>query len=140
MAAKGAIAWLGDQVVSPTLTDKAVADGKAAHLAKITEDVGLLGVRGGTSEAILTDRLMVSCFRDSTLGNPVLGTKDDVATITATTMKEFVAANYSSNRMVLSVAGPVDHDEVVKAAEAAFGKLKPKDIPIVAAQPYFLSA
>merc|ERR1719379_262206 len=30
--------------------------------------------------------------------------------------------------------------EVVKAAEAAFGKLKPKDLPLVAAQPYFLSA
>jgi processing peptidase subunit beta len=140
-SAKGAIAWLGDQVVSPTLTDKAMTDAKAAHLAKITEDVGLIaGPRGGASEAVLTDRLMVSCFRDSTLGNPVLGTKDDVATITASTMKEFLAANYTSNRMVLAVTGPVEHDEVVKAAEAAFGKLQPKDLPIVPAQPYFLSA
>jgi processing peptidase subunit beta len=138
--AKGAIAWLGEQVVSPTLSDKAVADAKVAHLAKISSDDGLLGPRGGVSESVLTDRLMVSCFRDSTLGNPVLGTKDDVATITATTMKEFVAANYNSNKMVLAVAGPVDHEEVVKAAEAAFGKLKPKELPIVAAQPYFLSA
>jgi processing peptidase subunit beta len=138
--AKGAIAWLGEQVVSPTVTDKTVTDAKAAHLAKITSDDGLLGPRGGSTEPVLTDRLMVSCFRDSTLGNPVLGTKEDVATITATTLKEFAAANYSSNRMVLAVAGPVDHDEVVKAAEAAFGKLTPKDIPIVSAQPYFLSA
>jgi len=138
--AKGAIAWLGEQVVSPTLTDKAVTDAKAAHLATISSDDGLLGPRGGISEAVLTDRLMVSCFRDSTLGNPVLGTKDDVTTITATTMKEFLAANYTSNRMVLAVTGPVEHDEVVKAAEAAFGKLKPKDLPLVAAQPYFLSA
>jgi processing peptidase subunit beta len=137
---KGAIAWLGEQVASPTLSDKAVADGKAAHLAKITSDATMIDGVTGASEAVLTDRLMVSCFRDSTLGNPVLGTKDDVATITATTMKEFLAANYTSNRMVLAVAGPVEHDEVVKAAEAAFGKLKPKDLPIVAAQPYFLSA
>jgi processing peptidase subunit beta len=138
--AKGAIAWLGEQVASPTLTDKAVADAKAAHLAKITSDDTLIAGPSGANYDVLVDRLMVSCFRDSTLGNPVLGTKDDVATITTATVKEFLAANYTSNRMVLAVAGPVDHDEVVKAAEAAFGKLKPKELPIVAAQPYFLSA
>ena len=34
---------------------------------------GFMGHRGGVSEDVLVDRLHVSCFRDSTLGNPLQG-------------------------------------------------------------------
>merc|ERR1719482_2716405 len=42
--------------------------------------------------------------------------------------------------MVLSVVGEVDHDTVVKKAEAAFGGLQPKALPAVPGKPYFLAA
>jgi processing peptidase subunit beta len=125
----------------PTITDKDVATAKVAHLKSIESDDMLIGPkRGGTTEDVLIDRLHVSCFRDSTLGNPVLGTVDDVQTITGATLSQFVADNYAANSMVLTVAGDVDHASVVKAAEAAFGKIAPKTLPPVLGKPYFLSA
>jgi processing peptidase subunit beta len=138
-SAKGAIAWLGENMTAPTLTDAAVASAKAAHMVSMSGgEEGLLGPRGGVTQDVLVDRLLVSCYRDSTLGNPLMGTADDVATITAGTMKDFLAANYNSNKMVLAVTGNVDHDAVVKDAEAAFGKLTPGAYASIPQQPYFL--
>jgi processing peptidase subunit beta len=69
-----------------------------------------------------------------------MGTADDVATITAGTLKDFLSATYTSNKMVLAVAGNVDHDQVVKDAESAFGKIAPGTAASIAQQPYFLGS
>lgn len=135
----GAIQLLA-QCAQPNITDAAVTVAKTAHLKTITADDGLMGPRGGVTEDVLLDRLHVSCFRDNTLGNPVLGTVEDVSTMTSAALQKFVADNYNSNKMVLAVVGDVDHASVVKAAEAAFGAVQPKALPPVHEKPYFLAA
>jgi processing peptidase subunit beta len=128
------------EAAKPAITDTDVAAAKTAHLAGMSEE--LMGPAGAkaASEELLMDRLHVSAFRDTGLGNPLLGTVDDVRSASAGTLQSFVADNYNSNKMVLSVVGEVDHADVVKKAEAAFGALTPKALPNVAGKPYFLAA
>jgi len=137
--AAGAIDTLGT-VSKPKLTEAAVTAAKTAHLQALDDEAGFMGKRGGVSESVLVDRLHVSCFRDSTLGNPLNGTADTVADITMKTLQEFHAASYAGSNSVLAVTGPVEHSQVVALAEKNFGAMPSKPTPIVASKPYFLGS
>jgi len=113
---------------------------KQAHLQALDDEAGFMGPRGGVSESVLVDRLHVSCFRDSTLGNPLNGTGDTVPDITLKSLQEFHAATHAGSSSVLAVTGPVDHNQVVQMAEKAFGGMPSKPAALVERKPYFLGA
>jgi predicted Zn-dependent peptidase len=58
---------------------------------------------------------------DTALGRPVLGTTASISAATAETLGAWRAALYAPERMVVSVAGAVDEDEVLPIAERWFG-------------------
>src|SRR5262245_48764308 len=65
--------------------------------------------------------LQEAAFPDQAIGRPILGAATSVKGFRASDLRKFLKANYGAKRMVLSAAGKVDHDELVRHAEAQFG-------------------
>ena len=55
------------------------------------------------------------------LGRDVLGTKETVAAINRHMIIEYIGSHYLSNNTVISVAGNIEHDEVVQSITKALG-------------------
>jgi len=74
-------------------------------------------------DEIAYELLQDAAFPNQPIGRPILGTTESVARFSANDLRAFLAAHYGASRMVLSAAGSVDHDELVRHAEAQFGRL-----------------
>lgn len=84
-------------------------------------------------EDIGYDLLAGAAFPGQPLGRPILGTVESVKSIERGHLKAFLERHYVPNRMVLSAAGSIDHDSLVRHAEALFGGLARREGP--AAEP-----
>ena len=60
-------------------------------------------------------------FGDHPVGRPVIGTAQSVSSMTRTQLHSFHVRRYTPERMVVAVAGNVDHDEVVALVREHFG-------------------
>ena len=67
--------------------------------------------------------LQDAAFPNQAIGRPILGTTKSVTSFSAGDLRAFLTANYGASRMVLSAAGNVDHADLVRHAEAQFGRL-----------------
>jgi predicted Zn-dependent peptidase len=66
---------------------------------------------------------------DLPLGRDEAGTKESVESITRNQMREYLAAHYLPNNLVVSVAGKVRHEQVVAEAERRLGDWQPRELP-----------
>lgn len=82
----------------------------------------------GIPEEVIFDHLHATAFQRSPLGRTILGPAENVRSITRQNLADYIASNYTAERMVIAAAGAVDHESLVAAAEKAFGKLPPKGI------------
>lgn len=78
-----------------------------------------------TPDDIIFDWLQEKAYPNHPLGRAILGQNEDVARFGRDDLTGFVAQHYQPGKMVLSAAGAVDHDALVKAAEAMFGDMTP---------------
>jgi predicted Zn-dependent peptidase len=69
---------------------------------------------------IVYDLLQDAAFTGQPLGRPILGTPESVASFAAADLRAFLGARYRAPRMVLSAAGNIDHNRLVRHAEAFF--------------------
>ena len=76
-------------------------------------------------EDIVFDLVQDAAFTGQPLGRPILGTIESVSGFTTGDLRTFLAARYRAENMVLSAAGNVDHDALVKHAETLFSALNP---------------
>jgi predicted Zn-dependent peptidase len=74
-------------------------------------------------DEIAFELLQEAAFPDQAIGRPILGTADSVKGFEPGDLRKFLLSNYGAKRMVLSAAGKVDHDKLVRHAEALFGGL-----------------
>ena len=74
-------------------------------------------------DEIAYELLQDAAFPEQAIGRPILGTTESVKSFGAGDLRAFLEANYGAKRMVLSAAGNVDHAELVRHAEAQFGRL-----------------
>jgi predicted Zn-dependent peptidase len=74
-------------------------------------------------DEIAYELLQDAAFPGQTIGRPILGTVESVSRLSAADLRAFLKANYGASRMVLSAAGKVDHDALVRHAEAQFGAM-----------------
>lgn len=68
--------------------------------------------------------LAQACFGDHPLGWPVAGTEETVQRITREELWAHLLAWYRPGNMVISVAGPVSHEEVLPLAEELWGDME----------------
>jgi predicted Zn-dependent peptidase len=74
-------------------------------------------------DEIAYELLQDAAFPEQAIGRPILGTTRSVKSFGAGDLRAFLEANYGATRMVLSAAGHVDHADLVRHAEAQFGRL-----------------
>ena len=72
---------------------------------------------------VLFDHLHATAFQQTGLGRTILGSAENVRTITRENLSAYIGTHYTAPRMVLVGSGAVDHDELVKLATNAFGGL-----------------
>ena len=77
-----------------------------------------------TPDDVIFDWLQEVSYPDQPLGRTILGPEERVRSFTRDDLHAFVKEQYTPDQMVLSAAGSVDHDQLVKMAEAAFGGLQ----------------
>ncbi|UWQ10195.1 insulinase family protein [Aliiroseovarius crassostreae] len=76
-----------------------------------------------TPDDVVFDWLQEVAFPDQPLGRTILGPVERVQSFTRDDLAGFVAQHYGPEQLILSAAGAVDHDEIMRLAEATFGGL-----------------
>ncbi|HEX5634365.1 MAG TPA: pitrilysin family protein [Gemmatimonadales bacterium] len=69
-----------------------------------------------------------ACFGLHPLAQPVIGTRRNIRAITRADLLDYVRRQYGACNVVVGIAGGIEHDAVVRAAEAAFGDM-PRGLP-----------
>ena len=80
-----------------------------------------IAMRDDDPEDTLGDVFLSAMFGEHPVGRPVIGTVDSVSAMTRNQLRSFHVRRYTPERMVLAVAGNIDHDHVVKLARNYFG-------------------
>jgi predicted Zn-dependent peptidase len=93
-----------------------------ADLAR-EQDVILQEIAGinDSPDELAYDALHDAAFPDQPVGRPIIGTPASVRAIGPGDLATFLAERYVGPRTIVSAAGAVDHDSVVRHAEALFG-------------------
>ncbi|WP_238369812.1 M16 family metallopeptidase [Heliomarina baculiformis] len=84
-----------------------------------------IGQAADTPDDVIFDWLQEESYRDQPLGRTILGPSERVSSFSRDDLSRFVGEHYGPGQMILSAAGAVDHDALVKAAEELFGHLAP---------------
>jgi predicted Zn-dependent peptidase len=82
-----------------------------------------------TPDDLVHDVFSETAFLDQQIGLPILGTSKSVRALDADRLRGFLAREYSADRMIVSAAGAVDHDAIVREAEDRLSGFRKADIP-----------
>jgi len=90
---------------------------------EIERDVVLeeIAMRDDDPEDTLGDVFLAAMFGDHPVGRPVIGSVESISTMTRAQLHSFHLRRYTPDRMVVAVAGNVEHREVVALVRAHFG-------------------
>ncbi|KAA0912423.1 M16 family metallopeptidase [Aquicoccus porphyridii] len=78
-----------------------------------------------TPDDVIFDWLQERAYPDQPIGRTILGPPDRVRAFSREDLRAFVAEHYAPGNMILAAAGDVDHDALVRQAEALFAHLSP---------------
>ena len=76
-----------------------------------------------TPDDVIFDWLQEQSYHDQPLGRTILGPAERVSAFNRPDLTQFVAEHYGPGQMILSAAGAVDHDALVRLAEDLFGDM-----------------
>ncbi|MEM1389240.1 MAG: pitrilysin family protein [Pseudomonadota bacterium] len=74
-----------------------------------------------TPDDVIFDWLQEVAYPEQPLGRTILGPSERVRAFERGDLVDFVGEHYGPEKMILAAAGKVDHDAIVRAAEALFG-------------------
>ncbi len=74
-------------------------------------------------DELIHDLFYQTLWPNHPLGQPILGTADSVAALDRPALLDFLEQNYCGRNILVSVAGNVEHDEVVSAIDRVFSSL-----------------
>lgn len=81
-----------------------------------------IGQSFDTPDDIIFDYFQETAFPDHPLGRPILGTPEIINKITRDDLKNYMAQEYTGNRMIFAAAGAVNHDHIVDLCQKNFTK------------------
>ena len=110
---------LADIVLNPAFLPREIEVERGVILQEIGQTLD-------TPDDVIFDWLQEAAFPGQPLGRSILGPSSVVAGVTQQDLRRFVATHYGPGQLILSAAGAVDHDALVRMAEALFGHLAPK--------------
>jgi predicted Zn-dependent peptidase len=80
-----------------------------------------IAMRDDDPEDLLHDNFCTALLGDHPLGRPVLGTETSISEMTRAALYAFYRGRYALPRMVVAVAGNVEHEHVVGLVQRALG-------------------
>jgi predicted Zn-dependent peptidase len=113
-----------DLALAVDLVADVVLNGRcAAGDVELERDVVLeeIAMRDDDPEDALADMFLTALFGDHPVGRPVIGSAQSVSSMTRSQLHSFHQRRYTPERMVVAVAGNVDHDEVLALVRQHFG-------------------
>ena len=113
-----ALDLISDIVLNPVFDPREIEVERGVILQEI-------GQAADTPDDIIFDWLQEEAYPGQPLGRTILGPAERVRAFTRADLERFVAGHYGAGQLILSAAGAVDHDEIVRLAERAFGHLPP---------------
>jgi predicted Zn-dependent peptidase len=95
----------------------------ATEDVEVERDVVLeeIAMRDDDPEDTLGDVFLSAMFGSHPVGRPVIGSIESISTMTRAQLHSFHVRRYTPERMVVAVAGNVDHDHVVALVKEHFG-------------------
>lgn len=109
---------ISDIVLNPVFNDSDIETERHVILQEIGQALD-------TPDDIIFDWLQEVSYPDQPFGRTILGPEERVSSFNRDDLRAFVGEHYGPDQMVLSASGGVDHDAIVRQAEAIFGGLKP---------------
>lgn len=82
-----------------------------------------IGMTADTPDDLVFDHYQETAYPGQALGAPILGRAEIIAAMKRETLMDYVRRFYTPARLVVSAAGNVDHDALVKRVEAMTGAL-----------------
>jgi len=113
-----ALDLIADIVLNPVFDPREIEVERGVILQEI-------GQAADTPDDIIFDWLQEEAYPSQPLGRTILGPAERVRAFDRADFDRFVAQHYGPGQLILSAAGAVDHDQIVRLAEAAFGHLPP---------------
>jgi predicted Zn-dependent peptidase len=101
-------------------------------LAEIETERGVIlqeiGQALDTPDDVIFDWLQEQAYPGQPLGRTILGPSDRVSSFGRDDLSRFIDQHYGPEQMILSAAGAIDHDAIVRMAEKLFGHLTPRPV------------
>jgi len=82
-----------------------------------------------TPDDVIFDWLQEVSYPQQAMGRPILGPAERVSAFGDADLRAFTAEHYGPERMILSAAGAVDHDHILRLAETLYGDMAPGPAP-----------
>ncbi|MEU7629148.1 pitrilysin family protein [Nocardia sp. NPDC049220] len=80
-----------------------------------------IAMRDDDPEDLVGDAFLTALFGDHPIGRPVIGSIESIEAMQAAQLRSFHLRRYQPNRMVVAVAGNVEHEHTVELVHRAFG-------------------
>ena len=121
---------IADILLNPTLEASEIEVERGVILQEIGQALD-------TPDDVIFDWLQEQAYPDHPMGRTILGPAERVSAFTRDDLKDFIAQHYGPAQMILSAAGAIDHDEIVKQAEVLFGDMRNKPSEAAAGAQFF---
>ncbi len=82
-----------------------------------------IGQANDTPDDIVFDYFQETALPDQALGRSILGSPENVSSLTRDDLFDFMSRRYSPKRMVFSASGKVDHQQIVDLVSSKFDNL-----------------
>ncbi len=113
---------IADILTSPAFDPREIEVERGVILQEIGQSLD-------TPDDVIFDWLQEVAYPDQAIGRTILGPTERVKAFSADDFRTFVGQHYGPEQLILSAAGAVDHDEIVKTAEALFGGIARRSAP-----------
>jgi predicted Zn-dependent peptidase len=107
-----------DIVLNPTFDPREIEIERHVILQEIGQALD-------TPDDIIFDWLQEAAYPDQAIGRTILGPAERVSAFQRQDLAGFVSERYGPDQMIVSAAGAVDHEAIVRQAEEMFGALRP---------------
>jgi len=74
-------------------------------------------------EELILDHLHATAFQGTGLGRTILGTEENIRTLSRNDLSDYIQTHYTAPRTVIAGAGAIDHAELCEIAGDCFGDL-----------------
>lgn len=111
-----AVDLIADIVLNPVFDAREIEVERGVILQEIGQALD-------TPDDIIFDWLQEAAYPEQPMGRTILGPTERVSSFDKADLKQFVGQNYGPGQMILSAAGAVDHDAIVRLAETLFAHL-----------------